>query len=111
LPLCLAISLASGYPAIAGVFTAAVGGIVGCAISNSSLTIKGPAAGLIVIAYGAITEFREMHGPEQAYRMVLAVGVAAAGMQILFALFRTGVLGEFFPTSVVHGMLAAIGII
>ena len=111
LPLCLGIAIASGYPAMAGVFSAIVGAVVTPWISNSELTIKGPAAGLIVIAIGAITELGEVYGPERAYQLALGIGVAAAALQIVFALLRTGILGDFFPTSAVHGMLAAIGVI
>ncbi|MCB9846764.1 MAG: SulP family inorganic anion transporter, partial [Phycisphaeraceae bacterium] len=110
LPLCLGIAMASGFPPIAGVMTAIIGGVVVTLLGSAELTIKGPAAGLIVIAIGAVTELGQ--GDAVAgYRRALAVGVMAAVIQIVFAFIRAATVGIAMSPSVVHGMLAAIGVI
>jgi MFS superfamily sulfate permease-like transporter len=110
LPLCLGIALASGFPPVGGIITAIVGGILVSHLGMSRLTIKGPAAGLIVIAIGAVTELGQ-GDMTVGYKRALAVGVVAAAIQIAFAVFRVATLGIAMSPSVVHGMLAAIGVI
>lgn len=110
LPLCLGIAMASGFPPVAGVLTAIVGGIVASPLGSARLTIKGPAAGMIVIVAGAVTELGGGDGV-LGYKRALAVGVVAALVQVVLALARAGKLATVMPPAVVHGMLAAIGVI
>lgn len=110
LPLCLGISMASGFPPSAGIITAIIGGVLVSRISGSYITINGPAAGLIVVVLDAVQGLGE--GDAMAgYRYTLAAIVVASLFQILMGVFKAGRLSSFFPASVVHGMLAAIGII
>lgn len=108
LPLSLGIAKASEFPPIMGLLTAIVGGIFVSLFSGSRLTIKGPAAGLIVIVAAAVAEFG---GGELGWRLALGAMVVAGLVQILFGVFKLGKMMDFFPLSAVHGMLAAIGII
>lgn len=110
LPLSLGIALASGFPPVAGLITAMVAGLVIAPMAGAPLTIKGPAAGLIVIALNAVTHLGD-GDPVTGYRRALAVGVVAAVLQIAFGALRLGRFGSAFPPSVIHGMLAAIGVI
>lgn len=110
LPLCLGIAMASGFPPQAGVVTAIVGGLLVSRINGSHVTIMGPAAGLIVVILDSVQELGE--GDALAgYRYTLAAIVFAAALQILLGYFKAGRLSAFFPSSAVHGMLAAIGVI
>ena len=108
LPLSLGIAKASEFPPLMGLITAIIGGMVVSLFAGSRLTIKGPAAGLIVIVAGAVTEFG---GGETGWKLALGAMVVAGLIQILFGLFKLGRLADFFPLSAIHGMLAAIGII
>jgi MFS superfamily sulfate permease-like transporter len=109
-PLSLGIALASGVPPFAGIITAIVGGMFVSLTSGSHVTINGAAAGLIVIVLGAVEGLGEGDA-EAGYRFALAVGVVAGALQIVCGLLRAGKVTNFFPLSVVHGMLAGIGVI
>jgi MFS superfamily sulfate permease-like transporter len=108
LPLSLGIAEASDVPPLMGVVTAIVGGLVASFLTGSELSIKGPAAGLIVIVAGAVEAFG---GGEIGWRYAAAAMLVAGLVQVLFALFKMGRLVDFFPLAVIHGILAAIGLI
>lgn len=104
LPLCLGIALASGAPLFSGIIAGIVGGIVVAFTSGSSLSVSGPAAGLTVIVHGAITGLGSYE--------VFLLAVALAGLiQIALGYLKAGIVGYYFPSNVIKGMLAAIGII
>lgn len=104
LPLCLGIALASGAPLFSGVIAGIVGGIVVGALSGSHTSVSGPAAGLTTIVAAQIVSL----GSFEAF--LLAVVVAGV-FQIVLGVIQAGSLSAFFPSSVIKGLLAAIGVI
>ena len=104
LPLCLGISLASNAPLAAGIIAGIVGGLVVGVLSGSSTSVTGPAAGLTAVVATQIAEL----GSFQAF---LVAVIVAGALQIVFGMLKGGFLASFFPSSVVKGLLAAIGII
>lgn len=103
LPLCLGIAMASGAPLFAGLLTGVIGGVVVSSISKSPLSVSGPAAGLTVIVLGAIQSLG-------AYETFLLAVLIAGILQLLLGILKAGMIGNYFPSSVIVGMLAAIGI-
>lgn len=105
LPLCLGIALASGAPLFSGIIAGIVGGIVVSAASGSALGVSGPAAGLAVIVLNSIAEFGDQ------FEVFLVAVVLAGIIQMLLGVAKAGVIAYYFPSSVIKGMLAGIGII
>jgi MFS superfamily sulfate permease-like transporter len=104
LPLGLGIAMASNVPPMAGVISAVIGGLFATFVRGSHVAINGPAAGLIVVI---LTAMETLGGFEH----VLGATVVAGAIQILMGAAKLGKLGKVFPSSVIHGMLAAIGVI
>ena len=104
LPLCLGIALASGAPPLSGVIAGIIGGIVVGSISNSNISVSGPAAGLTAIVLTAITDLG-------AFELFLCAGLIAGILQLVLGFIRAGSISNYFPNNVIEGMLAGIGII
>lgn len=104
LPLCLGIALASGAPLFSGFISGIIGGVVVGLLSNSQISVSGPAAGLTIIVLAAIKTL----GSFEAF---LASVVIAGIFQIILGKIKGGSVADFFPISVVRGMLAAIGLL
>ncbi|MDG4716105.1 SulP family inorganic anion transporter [Winogradskyella sp. YYF002] len=103
LPLCLGISVASGAEPITGLIAGIVGGIIVGAASGSKIGVSGPAAGLAVIVAAAIANL--------GYENFLVAVVLAGVFQIILGVFKAGIIGYYFPSSVIKGMLTGIGIV
>lgn len=104
LPLCLGIALASGAPLFSGIISGVVGGLVVGVLSNSQLSVSGPAAGLTAIVLAAIASL----GSFEAF---LLSGLLAGVIQLVLGFAKAGIISNYLPSNVIEGMLAAIGII
>lgn len=104
LPLCLGIALASDAPPLSGLIAGVIGGIIVGLISKSKIGVSGPAAGLAAIVASAITSLG-------SFELFLSAVVLSGFIQILFGVLKMGVIGYYFPNSVIKGMLTGIGII
>ncbi len=104
LPLCLGIALASGAPLFSGVIAGIIGGVVVGALSGSKIGVSGPAAGLAAIV---LTSIGSLGGFENFLVAVVLGGI----IQLIFGILKAGVIGYYFPSSVIKGMLTGIGII
>ncbi len=103
LPLSLGIAMASGAPLYSGIIAGVIGGIVVGALSGSPLGVSGPAAGLAVIVLNAITDLG-------GFEILLVAVVISGILQLIFGFARAGIVAYYFPSAVIHGMLAGIGI-
>lgn len=104
LPLCLGISLASGAPFFSGLIAGIIGGVAIGTMSNSNLSVSGPAAGLAALVFAAIANIGD-------FRLFLCAVVIAGMLQIAMSLARLGGIANYFPSSVIKGMLTSIGIL
>jgi MFS superfamily sulfate permease-like transporter len=103
LPLCLGIALASGAPLYAGILTGIIGGLVVTPLSGSAMGVSGPAAGLSPVVAAAILAYGD-------YRIFLLAVIIAGLFQLSLGALKLGIIAHYFPSAVIKGMLAAIGI-
>lgn len=104
LPLCLGIALASGAPLFSGLISGIIGGIVIGMLSKSQLSVSGPAAGLAAIVLNEISNLG-------FFNIFLCAVIIAGVFQVLLGILKAGSISYYFPSNVIKGMLAAIGII
>ncbi|PHR26609.1 MAG: hypothetical protein COA38_14500 [Fluviicola sp.] len=111
LPLSLAIAKGMGVPPISGLITAVIGGLITTFVRSAYLTINGPAAGLIAVVAASAVALSPTGEAIDGFPFVLAAIVIAGGLQVVIGLLKFGRIADIFPTSVIQGVLASIGII
>ncbi len=104
LPLCLGIAVASGAPPLSGIISGIIGGIVVGWLSNSHISVSGPAAGLTAILISGISDLG-------SFELILLAGMIAGIIQIILGFLKAGAISRFFPSNVIEGMLGGIGVI
>lgn len=104
LPLCLGIALASGAPLYTGILSGVIGGLLVSLLSGSALSVSGPAAGLTTVVGAILLSYHN-------YPMFMAIVIGAGAFQLLLGVLKLGSIANYFPSSVIKGMLAAIGVI
>ena len=104
LPLCLGIALASGAPLFSGIISGIVGGIIVGSLSNSNVSVSGPAAGLTAIVLSSIATLG-------SFELFLMAVVLAGVLQLILGFLKAGSISNYFPNNVIEGMLAGIGVI
>ncbi len=115
LPLCLGIAQASNAPLFSGIVAGVIGGIVIGFFSKSHLSVSGPAAGLVAIVIGAIATLSPIGADGQpdavaGFKFFLCSVIIAGGIQLILGFVRAGSIANYFPSSVIEGMLAGIGL-
>lgn len=115
LPLCLGIAQASNAPLFSGIVAGVVGGVVIGFLSKSNLSVSGPAAGLVAIIIGAIATLSPIAADGKpdftaGFRFLLCATIVAGFIQLIFGFIKAGSIANYFPTSVIEGMLAGIGL-
>lgn len=104
LPLCLGVALASGAPLISGIISGIIGGIIVGALSGSQSSVSGPAAGLAAVVLTSITELG-------TFNIFLLAVIISGIIQLLLGILKMGIIADYIPSSIIKGLLAAIGII
>ena len=117
LPLCIGLALASEAPPISGIIAAVIGGTMVAILGGSNITITGPGNGLVVVVAGAILAYADKSGLDgqagiqAGYLVILAAIICSGLLMLILGFLRLGKLSDYFPSSAIQGMLAAIGLI